>query len=29
VLKTIKPGTPITTVYSVQTAFKVTIFSLW
>ncbi len=28
-LKTIKPGTPITTVYSVQTAFKVTIFSLW
>ena len=28
-LKAIKPGTPITTVYSVQTAFKVTVFSLW
>lgn len=28
-LKSIKPGTPITTVYSVQTAFKVTVFSLW
>lgn len=28
-LKTIKPGMSITTVYSVQTAFKVTIFSLW
>jgi len=28
-LRTIKPGTPITTVYSAQTAFKVTIFSLW
>lgn len=28
-LKTIRPGMPITAVYSVQTAFKVTIFSLW
>ena len=28
-LKTIRPGTPITAVYSVQTAFKVTVFSLW
>lgn len=28
-LMTIKPGTPITTVYSMQTAFKVTVFSLW
>lgn len=28
-LKVIKPGTPVTMVYSMRTAFNVTIFSLW